>query len=100
MNPPTTSSTSSSKSSTSSVPSVSKPLEESDNEEEYTSQQAQLSAQAERIASMEQLIRELLANQAEQRNETSSSSNVTSINNRIVSEATNNPGNVAATIIG
>jgi hypothetical protein len=99
MNPPTTSSTSSSKSSTSSVPSVSKPLEESDNEEEYTSQQAQLSAQAERIASMEQLIRELLANQAEQRNETSSSSNVTSINNRIVSEATNNPGNVAATII-
>jgi hypothetical protein len=83
MNPTSTSSTSSSKSSTSSAPSVSKPLEESDNEEEYTSQQVEISAQAERIASLELLFRELLASQAQQSNKTKSSSNVTSASNRI-----------------
>ena len=83
MNPPSTSSSSSSKSSTSSAPSVSKPLEESDNEEEFTSQQVEISAQAERIASLELLVRELLASQAQQSNRTNSSSNVTGASNRI-----------------
>ena len=68
MNPPTSTS-SSSKTLSSSVPSISKPLDESDNEEEYlpisyTSQKNELAAQAERIASLEALIRELISNQS------------------------------------
>jgi hypothetical protein len=88
MNPPTsTSSTSSTPSissapSTSSAPSISKPLEESDNEEN-TSQQIQLAAQAERIVSLELLVRELIDKQSEQSNISSSSSNVTSAANRL-----------------
>ena len=58
---PNSSTSSSSKTLSSSVPSISKPLEDSDNDEEYPSihisQQYELAAQAERIASLEALIR-------------------------------------------
>jgi hypothetical protein len=82
MNPPSSTSSSSSKSSNPSAPSISKPLEESDNEDDTTSQQNEIEAQAERIANLELIIQELISNQAQQ---TSSSSNVTSAANRLTS---------------
>ena len=71
---PSTSTSSSSKTPSSSVPSISEPLDESDNEEEYTSYQEELAAQAEKIANFKQLVRELNSNQAEKVSESSSSS--------------------------
>lgn len=81
MNPSTSSS---SKTPSSSVPSTSKPLDESDNEEEeYTAQQDELAAQANKIANLEQLVRELISNQAVKVSESSSSSNGTSESNKL-----------------
>ena len=82
MNPPNSSTSSSY--SFSSVSSLSKPLEDSDNDEEYnsliTSQQNELAVQADRIASLETIIRELTANQAPRNNinEITISSNIES----------------------
>ena len=83
MNPPTISS--SKASSTSTVPSASKQQEESDEEE--TSQTTEIIAQAERIASLELLVSELLQSQASNAKQTSSSSNVLSESNRMHSES-------------